>query len=495
MEYHKYANLFPMMTDDEHQSLVEDIKKNGLLNPIWVYEGQILDGRNRWRACQELGIEPAIREWAGQDPISFVVSLNLNRRHLTSGQRAVLALDIQAALEEEARDRQRKGNYSNNDPHLRAILPEDEGKNLKRPRQQAAEIVGSSARYVQDAKRIKRQAPELLEEVKEGTINLPDAKRLLSSDTEEREAVLEKIKTGKAKNVKAAKKVIEEEREKPKKGKIVITLNDWKTMTAEQQAKACQVPTNSTSTFNKQKNESIEWARWSWNPVTGCKHNCPYCYARDIANRFYNGYGFQPAFHPDRLAAPNNVKVPKQAEQDITYKNVFTCSMADLFGRWVPQAWIDAVLDVVKRSPQWNFMLLTKFPIRLSEQQWPSNAIVGASIDTQSRVKATMKAFRRVKERTNAAYTWLSLEPLLEPLQFESLEMFDLIVIGGASKSNLTPKWVPPTSWSKSLLRQADRDGCQVFMKENLEYRRRELPWGSARPEPTRAPDAFFLKP
>ncbi len=115
-------------------------------------------------------------------------------------------------------------------------------------------------------------------------------------------------------------------------------------------------------TFN-QTNENVDWAKWTWNPVTGCLHNCGYCYARDIAERRmgdYKAIGFTPHFHQDRLLAPQYTKVPAKAETDIGYRNVFVCSMADLFGKWVPQEWIDAVLEEVRAAPQWNFLFLTK---------------------------------------------------------------------------------------------------------------------------------------
>jgi ParB-like chromosome segregation protein Spo0J len=73
--------------------------------------------------------------------------------------------------------------------------------------------------------------------------------------------------------------------------------------------------------FNKQDTDHIEWAQWSWNPVTGCKHDCSYCYARDIAVRFYP-HGFAPAFLPYRLAAPRSTQVPPEAATNIAYKNV-----------------------------------------------------------------------------------------------------------------------------------------------------------------------------
>ena len=82
--------------------------------------------------------------------------------------------------------------------------------------------------------------------------------------------------------------------------------------------------------FNR-TNDNIEWASWTWNPVTGCKQGCPYCYAREIAARFYGHDGFEPKFHPDRLIAPINTR-PQKPGGPIGNRNVFVCSMADLFG-------------------------------------------------------------------------------------------------------------------------------------------------------------------
>ena len=90
--------------------------------------------------------------------------------------------------------------------------------------------------------------------------------------------------------------------------------------------------------FNK-TNDNIGWAQWSWNPVTGCKHGCPYCYARDIAMRF-DGH-FNPTFRDDRLDAPKNTKPIVNTPSG---GRVFVCSMADLFGTWVPNEWIGATV-------------------------------------------------------------------------------------------------------------------------------------------------------
>jgi hypothetical protein len=94
LELHPLADLFPMMTDEELDELGEDMLKHGQREPIWLYEGKILDGRNRYRACLMKGIEPGITETRVADPLAFVISLNLKRRHLDASQRAMVVAEI-----------------------------------------------------------------------------------------------------------------------------------------------------------------------------------------------------------------------------------------------------------------------------------------------------------------------------------------------------------------------------------------------------------------
>jgi protein gp37 len=270
--------------------------------------------------------------------------------------------------------------------------------------------------------------------------------------------------------------------------KRYISVNDWERMTDKQKQKALAAQRSPSFHFN-QTNDNVEWAMWTWNPITGCLHNCTYCYARDIAMRFYE-QGFEPSFLPERLDGPKNTKVPERAKSELGYGNVFTCSMADLFGKWVPQEWIDAVLAVMWEQSQWNYLTLTKFPQRLSEQNWPKNTWVGASIDRQARVRETLKCFDKVKRKSNAEITWLSLEPLLEPLKFDSLAMFDMVVIGGASASTQTPEWIPPSGWIADIMQLADRDGAAVYLKTN--GRPREYP-GRKPSFDIQAPEQFGL--
>ena len=94
LEFHPLADLFPMMTDGELDELGEDMLKHGQREPIWLYEGKILDGRNRYRACLMKGIQPRATETRVADPLAFVISLNLKRRHLDASQRAMVVAEI-----------------------------------------------------------------------------------------------------------------------------------------------------------------------------------------------------------------------------------------------------------------------------------------------------------------------------------------------------------------------------------------------------------------
>jgi protein gp37 len=257
--------------------------------------------------------------------------------------------------------------------------------------------------------------------------------------------------------------------------KEFYTLDEWQAQDATERATALAY--RGTHKFNAQdgseerNTQNIEWAQWSWNPVTGCRHNCPYCYARDIAHRFYP-MQFEPALWYKRLTAPANTPVPAQATKDVSFKNVFTCSMADLFGRWVPSAWIEAVLAQVAANPQWNFLFLTKFAARLTEFTFPKNAWVGTTVDCQARVKAAEDAFAKVK----ASVKWLSVEPMIEPLIFQHLDRFNWIVIGGASRSSQTPEWHVPVEWWAPLYEDAAKRGLSIYLKSNLYERVRGYP-------------------
>lgn len=107
-EYHELSNIFPLMEGEEFERLVEDIKKNGLLEPIVLFEGKILDGRNRYRACLKLEKNPTFKRYPNKlTPLQYVISENIRRRHLNTAQLSEIALElekIQLTLEKQKRE-------------------------------------------------------------------------------------------------------------------------------------------------------------------------------------------------------------------------------------------------------------------------------------------------------------------------------------------------------------------------------------------------------
>ncbi len=179
LEAHEGCHLFPMMTEDEYTGLLADMRVNGQREPILLHEGRIVDGRNRYRACTELGIEPFYTDWQGNGSvIDLVVSLNLHRRHLTASQRAALAVELESWYATEAKQRQiaLAGTRPNTSPDLVPRLVQGD-VDRGRARDKAATSLGVSGGYVQDAKRLAAEAPELLEKVKAGDLTIPQAKR------------------------------------------------------------------------------------------------------------------------------------------------------------------------------------------------------------------------------------------------------------------------------------------------------------------------------
>jgi hypothetical protein len=170
LEFHPVANVFPLMEGDELKELVEDIKKHGQQQPILTYEGKILDGRNRYRACMEAGEEPWVESWHGDSPVEAVKSFNLHRRHLTASQKAAAATELEEFYAKEARRRREANLKRGADSPEVAKMPQ-RGK----ARDQAAADLRVSPRYVSDAKKLKREDPEAFEAVKRNEKTLPQA--------------------------------------------------------------------------------------------------------------------------------------------------------------------------------------------------------------------------------------------------------------------------------------------------------------------------------
>lgn len=163
-ELHPLCTLFPRMSGNEFLSLIADIKENGLREPIIIHEGMILDGGNRYRACIEAGIDPEFMEFGGANLVSYVLSANLHRRHMTAGQ--------QAAIVASAQDWSKAQSVGN--PQLRNVAQ------LETAADRAAQS-GASHRTQQMADRVAKTNPELAKKVAHGDISLPKAHKSIST--------------------------------------------------------------------------------------------------------------------------------------------------------------------------------------------------------------------------------------------------------------------------------------------------------------------------
>lgn len=205
----------------------------------------------------------------------------------------------------------------------------------------------------------------------------------------------------------------------------------------------------------------IEWVKpgYTWNPATGCKHNCPYCYARRIAMRFDKH--FDPTFHPERLDEPKKVKKPNK---------IFVCSMADLFGDWVPAEWIERVIETVKNCPQHTFMFLTKNPVRYIDLAIPENAWLGTSAENASNlhVRQDQMCF------SVPTCTFLSIEPLQEDVAaYIDFDVWDWVIVGaetGPGAKPIDPEWVQSIIDERDIHQQLTGRGVPLFLKDNLKW-------------------------
>lgn len=207
-EFHPFANKFPMLPESELKELAEDIKINGLNNPIYLYQDKILDGRNRYLACKMVDVKPKMLLFQGDDKkaLDFVVSENLKRRHLTTSQRAMIASELA------------------NKPEGKPTKEEQKNPTTM-SNKEAAETMNVSDRSVKDAKEIKRKSPQKAKQVVEGKKSLARAKREIRKEKGETTDRDEAIKLGEV-ALNSLKRVKDEF--KSEVYKIILDwLHDW----------------------------------------------------------------------------------------------------------------------------------------------------------------------------------------------------------------------------------------------------------------------------
>lgn len=227
----------------------------------------------------------------------------------------------------------------------------------------------------------------------------------------------------------------------------------------------------------------IDWCDSTWNPVSGCLHNCEYCYAKAIARRFGAGlkpmdlpeldkpvmgskgkaeaypFDFSPTLYKYRLGQPKKWREGKK---------IFVCSVADLFGKWVPDRWIESVFNACKEAPWHTYLFLTKNPMRYIELEksgllpHQDNMWLGSSVTKKNDMYAWM-------DKAVKTHYFLSVEPILEPLgMIGSEEGKPEWVIVGAESGHRRGRVIPERWWIEELVNNCRKYGIAVFMKSSL---------------------------
>lgn len=488
--------FLPPLTVEES----EQLEKNILADPvsvgtlvIWQERNVLLDGHNRYTVCLKHKIPFGVRFISLPDMDAaklWILLNNRGRRNLNEEQKTYYAgKEYELRKHRAAGGLRRHGGVPGGVPSLTSRRIAEEHQVGRRTIDRAAQFTRAIDAIASNVGQGAKDAI-LQREIKISRSEVQTLAQIAKAQPQAARHVVEQIAAKKPDEVKRILQEASRELSRPAAsngdGTLFPILKPESAKSMEEVLLKGGVgyvirDVNSKAVFNR-TNEMVDWADWTWNPVTGCWHGCDYCYARAIANdeRMANVYPrqFEPTFHEARLKAPANTAFPRVLERPAS-RNVFTCSMADLFGKWVPEQWIIKVFEQVRLNPQWNFLFLTKFPQRLRAihdalKGFPSNAWMGCTVDSQTRVKVAEEAFRGLK----ATVRWLSVEPMQERLTFKDMSMFHWLVVGGKSASsfNNTPEGQPEWEWVEHLLQQARKAGLKIYFKENLKIKPKEVP-------------------
>ncbi len=207
----------------------------------------------------------------------------------------------------------------------------------------------------------------------------------------------------------------------------------------------------------------IEWTEQTWNPTTGCDKvspGCKHCYAEKMAYRLKamgaGGYdnGFELAVHEKRLEQPLRRKKPTM---------YFVNSMSDLFHEDIPNDFIDRVFEVIQKTPQHTYQILTKraerLPSYFSERDCPSNVWLGVTVEDKEHGVPRIDYLRHV----DATVRFVSVEPLLGDLGPVDFEGIHWVIVGGESGAKARPM---KEEWAENVRRHAKAAGAAYFFKQ-----------------------------
>ncbi|MCB0731482.1 MAG: phage Gp37/Gp68 family protein [Ignavibacteriae bacterium] len=211
------------------------------------------------------------------------------------------------------------------------------------------------------------------------------------------------------------------------------------------------------------KKTKIEWTEETWNPTTGCTKvsaGCKFCYAETMANRLQAmetpGYenGFKFSLMPERLAQPFKKKRPTK---------YFVNSMSDLFHEEMPEEFLDKIFDVIEKTPQHIYQILTKRDKRMAEyfknRSVPNNVWLGVTSENRKDGLPRIDSLRKIK----ATVKFLSIEPLLEDLGKINLKGIDWVIVGGESGHKARPM---KEEWAVNIKDQCKKANVPFFFKQ-----------------------------
>lgn len=206
----------------------------------------------------------------------------------------------------------------------------------------------------------------------------------------------------------------------------------------------------------------IEWTDKTWNPITGCSKKstgCQHCYAEVMSRRLKAmgqakyANGFSVTLHERCLDEPLSWK---------SSHNIFVCSMSDIFHEEVPFEFVDKMFDIIKRTQQHRYQILTKRAERMAEyfatHSIPDNVWLGVTVEAQSS-RFRIGCLRNL----SASVKFLSCEPLVEDLGELDLTGIDWVIVGGESGPKARPM---QEAWALNIRRQVEEQGARFFFKQ-----------------------------